>query len=237
MKKKVICRDNIYVGEVALVKTVYDLECGHYFENSAACPIPSSVNYWYHYRSMLFVPSKQKLATDLLYDSPNYPILNITENNFMYFGHPDTIAIKDACNLSQLLERLGYGEELTFEDILTIRKVIFNGTFAKNNCELFGMRENQPEDKIYYEDGKIVTDEKKLKKLVLIDKIDMMFGYKSFSSIPNQALLKECWKSLDSLGDKSFIDFLSDRMMGLNTRMDSFAPHKKEGPIKKYKLF
>lgn len=157
-----VCRDNVYLGAVVKTNSVY-----RYEGESDGFGIKTGqlmTGSWRHYRSMLFEPNENGLAKDLLYNSPNYPVLNITDDETCLKISSDTIVIKDACNLGQLLEYFGYNQELTFKDLVTIRKKFFTGRFAIDNCELFGYKESQPKDWIFYENGQKVTDSKKNKK-------------------------------------------------------------------------
>ena len=51
------------------------------------------------------------------------------------------------------MNNFGYDKILTFEDIMRIRKTFLTGIFAEVNCELFGWKEDKPED--YRERGHI----------------------------------------------------------------------------------
>jgi len=52
----------------------------------------------------LFVPNEEKESNDLLYRSPSYPILNITDDDTCLNLGEKSIVIKDATNLAELLE-------------------------------------------------------------------------------------------------------------------------------------
>ncbi len=182
---------------------------------------------------MLFVPNKEKLSTDLLYQSPNYPILNITDDETCLGRGENSIVIHNACNLAALLEYFGYDKDLTFEDIMRIRKTFFTGRFASKNCELFGWKEIKPEEWSYYENGVKITDTKKLKRAVFLEKVlSLGLGSGSFSGISESVLPREYFDVLDKLGDNTLIDAIDE-----HTKMDAFAPHKQEGPIKKLTRF
>lgn len=134
-----VSRDDICVGLVARTDNIYRYEG----DTDFFCTKPGqlSVGSWFSYRSMLFVPNEDKLANDLLYKSPNYPILNITDDDIcLKLG--EGIIIKGTCNLAPLLEYFGYNKELVFEDIMRIRKTFFTGHFAQDNCELFGWKKS-----------------------------------------------------------------------------------------------
>ena len=57
---------------------------------------------------MLFVPNEDKLSNDLLYKTPNYPILNVTDDETCLNLGEKSIVVKDAYNLAALLEYFGY---------------------------------------------------------------------------------------------------------------------------------
>lgn len=145
-------RDNIYVGEVVRTDSIYRYNGDTDFFRTK--PVMLDTGSWFSYRSMLFVPNEELLSNDLLYQSPNYPILNVTDDNICLSLGEKSIVIKDACNLAALLEYFGYNRELTFEDILKIRNTFFTGRFAKDNCELFGWKETMAEDVTFYAYGK-----------------------------------------------------------------------------------
>ena len=119
-KKYVVCRDNIYVGEVVRTDSIFRYDGDNNFFRTK--PGQLMTGSWRSYRSMLFVPNEDKLSNDLLYISPNYPILNVTDDETCLNLRENSIVIKDACNLAVLLEYFGYKKDLTFEDIMKIRK-------------------------------------------------------------------------------------------------------------------
>ncbi len=79
------------------------------------------------YRKIIFVPNEKGLANDLLFDSPNYPVLNVTNDELCLNLDRSSIAVKDAINLGVLLEFAGFNQEVTYRDILTVKKVLFSG--------------------------------------------------------------------------------------------------------------
>lgn len=225
-----VCRDNIYVGEVAKTNSIYRYEGDTDFFRTK--PGQLNTGSWFHYRSMLFVPSEQKLADDLLYSATNYPILNITDDDICLGINTDTIIIKDACNLAQLLEYLNYNQELTFEDLVDIRKKLFTGRFAMDNCELFGWKEDQPEDWTYYEGyNQPITDSRRIKQKIADAKKDQNAGHRMFTGTSEGILRREYWDVLDSMGNKRLIDVLSGE------RINAFTPAEEEGLVKKLKRF
>ena len=137
-RKYVVCRDNIYVGELIKTDDIYQ------YERDGKKELISGA--YYSLRSILFVPDEKGLADDLIYNSPKYPILNITDNQKCLSLGENSIVIQNIINLNELLEYFGYEKKLTFDDIMKIRKKFFNGYFGKNHCELFGMIENVNED-------------------------------------------------------------------------------------------
>ena len=106
-----VCRDNIYIGEVVRTSKIYRYEG----KTNLFCTQPGQLNAssWFSYRSMLFVPTEEKLSNDLLYQSPSYPILNITDDDTC-LHLKESVVIKDACNLSALLTYFGYKKELSY---------------------------------------------------------------------------------------------------------------------------
>lgn len=198
-----INRDDIYVGEVVEASSI----CKYKDEEKL------SVRSYKPYRSMLFVVNKDKLSDDLLYDCPNYPILNITDDAICLKLKENSVVIKDAISLSSLLKYFGYSEYLTINDIIKIKKEFFTGCFAKDNCELFGYKETMAEDVEFYDfNGNLLTG-KDLEKMRKRYKLEQTIGYRSFSK-PNKGTLNE-----------EYFNVLDD-----NTE---FKPNKNEGHVKK----
>ena len=230
-KKYVVCRDNIYVGEVVRTDSIYRYEGDDDFFRTK--PGQLSTGSWRSYRSMLFVPNEDKLSNDLLYRTPNYPILNVTDDQTCLNLGENSIVIKDACNLATLLEYFGYKKDLTYEDIIKIRRTFFTGNFAENNCELFGYKETMAEDLTFYDKGKKVTNPIALAKRRMQYRLDQLAGHRMFSGVAESPLPSEYWDVLDERGNNSFMDVIE----GWDEKMNAFAPHKEEDPVKRLKRF
>lgn len=230
-KKYVVCRDNIYVGEVVKTNSIYryDGDDNSFRTKSGRL----SVNSWRSYRSMLFIPNENKLSNDLLYRTPNYPILNVTDDETCLNLGKNSIVIKDACNLATLLEYFGYKKDLTYEDIMKIRKTFFTGRFAKDNCQLFGWKETMAEDLTFYINGEVVTNPRELERSRRQFRAEQQAGHRTFTGVSESPLPREYWDILDGRGDNSFMDVIE----GWNEKMNAFAPHKEEGPVKRLKRF
>lgn len=229
-KKYIVCKDDIYVGEVVRTDSIYRYEGDSDFFNTK--PVQLAIAAYESYRSMLFVTNEKGLSNDLLYNSSNYPILNVTDDEMCLNLKEPSIVIRDACNLAPLLEYFGYKNDLTYEDIIKIRKTFFTGRFAQDNCELFGFKETMAEDLTYYKNGKEVVGLKR-KLRMLQYRIEQLAGYRMFSSISNYPLERKYSNILDGLGDNS----LSDILGGWEDKINTFAPHKKEGNVKKLTRF
>ena len=230
-KKYVVCRDNIYVGEVVRTDSIYRYEGDDDFFRTK--PGQLRAGSWRSYRSMLFVPNEDKLSNDLLYRTPNYPILNVTDDETCLNLGENSIVIKDACNLATLLEYFGYKKDLTYEDIIKIRRTFFTGNFAENNCELFGYKETMAEDLTFYDKGKKVTNPIALAKRRMQYRLDQLAGHRMFSGVSDSPLPSEYWDVLDERGNNSFMDVIE----GWDEKMNAFAPHKEEDPVKRLKRF
>ncbi len=229
-KKYKVNRDNIYVGEVVRTDRIYRYEGDTDFFRTK--PGQLDTESWFSYRSMLFIPNEEKLSNDLLYQSPSYPILNITDDETCLSLGEKSIVIKDACNLAALLEYFGYSKDLTFEDIMRIRKTFFTGRFAMDNCELFGWKESKPEDYTYYKNGVEVTDPKELKRRIAQERRSQQAGHRSFTGVSESVLPREYWDVLDKMGDNNLMHAIE-----WHEKMNAFAPHKQEGPVKKLTRF
>jgi len=130
-----VCRDNIYMGTVINISKEY-----HYEEKQTlSCDSLSQPDFDprdYYYRTMFFVLDENKLSNDLLYRTPSYPVLNVTDDIDNLNTDENSIVISDSYSLSPFLEYLGYGEEITYEDIIEIRNIILDESF---DIEAFGV--------------------------------------------------------------------------------------------------
>lgn len=229
-RKYKVSRDNIYVGEVVRTDSIYRYEGEEDFFRTK--PGQLSTGPWRSYRSMLFVPNENKLSNDLLYRSPNYPILNVTDDETCLNLEENSIVITDACNLSVLLEYFGYKKDLTYEDIMEIRKTFFTGRFAKDNCQLFGWKEIMAEDVTFYVNGEEVTNPIQLGLRRRQFRAEQQAGHRMFYGVSESPLPREYWEVLDKRGNNTLMDAIQ-----WHEKMDAFAPHKQEGPIKKLTRF
>lgn len=229
-RKYEVNRNDIHVGQVVRTDRIFRYEEDTDF--GSIKPGQLDTGSWFPYRSMLFVPNEEKLSNDLLYQSPSYPILNVTNDRTCLNLGGKSIVIKDACNLAALLEYFGYNQNLTYEDIIKIRKTFFTGRFAQDNCELFGWKECQPEDWTYYKNGDKVTDPKELKRRIAQAKRAQQAGHRSFFGISESVLPREYWNVLDKMGDNTLINAIE-----WHEKINAFAPNKQEGPIKKLTRF
>lgn len=226
-RKYIVDRDNVYVGKVIKASSVYRANSeGVYTKPGNLYPTK-----YLEYRTMLFTPNENKLADDLLYDSPNYPILNITDPSICLSFISDSIAISNICNLSELLRYFKYDEKLSYHDILKIRKKFFAAGFAQNNCTLFGLKEKKAEDINFYDaNGNVITDVKELKKLRNNFRKYQRNCHRIFMVDPNNhsEISREYFHTLSVLSDKTIEDFLLD-----NEEMDAFKPNRNELNVKK----
>lgn len=230
-KRYVVSRDDIYVGEVVRTNCIYRYLGDSDFSKTK--PGKLDTGSWRSFRSMLFVPNENKLANDLLYRSPNYPILNVTDDETCLNLGDNSIVIKDACNLAELLKYFGYRENLTYEDIMKIRKTFFTGRFAKDNCQLFGWKETMAEDVTFYTNGEEVTNPRELERRRRQFRSEQRAGHRMFSGVSESPLPREYWDVLDNRGDNSLMDVIER----WDEKMNAFAPHKQEGPVKRLKRF
>ena len=132
---KSVRREKIHVGKLSVVSELdFDDEAKMlYIGNVQDC------------RSILFIVDEQGLAQDLLYDSPRYPVLDVSDDEQCVIkkGCEKPIVL-DSWNLERLLKSLGYASMLTGEDILRIRNTIFDSKgserlkmFSDNIAQLY----------------------------------------------------------------------------------------------------
>lgn len=219
-KKYVVCRDDIYVGEVIKIRN--DRICRNEGKNNFFYTKPGQLypSVYKSCRSMLFVPNENNFSNDLLYKSPNYPVLNVTDDDICLNLSKDSIVVTDAYNLSFLLEYFGYKKDLTIEDIMKIRKIFFTGRFGMDNCRLFGMEEFIPS---CFEPNVTNLEE----RYELYKKSVNLGSERQFGSISTNELPRELMDLLDERGRCAY-GYTFD---------DSFKPSKEEGPIKRLKIF
>lgn len=241
-----VSRANIFAGNLVKAESIYrhkgDYEIFHIKTGQLI------TGNCYSYRSILFVPNEKKLANDLLYNSPSYPILNVTDDDICLGLNKGSIVIKDACNLEALLKYFDYNKELTFEDIMRIRKTFFTGKFAKDHCKLFGYKETMAEDLTFYSGDKEITSIKEIKKQRKQFKSLQKCGIRFFKMICEGLLPREYWYLLDQMGDSPLLnasewDEEMNSYMPLmdffnwHEKMDVFKPDKEEVSVQKLKKF
>jgi len=215
-KNYVVSRDNIYVGKVIKTRCIYN-----------SCNLEKEeleVGSYSYYRNMMFIPTEKNFSEDLFYNSPNYPILNMTDEEYC-LGLTNSTIIKKAYNLNELLKALNYKEELTYEDLIKIRNEIFNFQFLKDNCSLFGYKIVRPENWTYIKNGEKITDPKQIKKCIAKEKKKQKQGDVTFHSIKDSSLPQlphEYWDLLYNLSCQSTAEIKK-----------AFTPSKNEGKIKK----
>lgn len=237
-----IQRDSIYVGQVAkIIDFREDLLNNIY------------VGFFKEYRSLLFSLTDELYASDLLYDSPQYPIINTTDNNTIRKikqGNRTFLAVVNSCNLGFLLKCLGYDEFLTKSEVMQIRNTIFSSNFLKNNCDIFGLMK-KPSPSFFV--GKNF-------KNMPIEEVDIYGYYKANYFRKIHLMLKFHLKQIMGIQEYEFTndvnwffetmklrdEYLSvlnklkdDTILSIfqkdNVHLDAFKPNKEEGKIKRLK--
>ena len=94
-----INRDEIYIGDVVKVSKYQ-----------------TNIKY---YRKIMYTINANKIVWDLLYDSPNYPIL---ENTYLAI---DIIGVVNSHNIGRYLDILGYNSYLSLDECKEARKALF----------------------------------------------------------------------------------------------------------------
>ena len=203
-----IKRDKLYVGEL-VIPHEYQLK-----DNGEI------VVYTYdNCRNILFSLDENEMASDVLYETPNYPVVNIT-NPTKYID--SDMVIKDAICLGELLKYFDYKEELTGKDIREVRQTFFTGSFGLNNAELFGYKEVKIEDIPFYDENKQeITDQAFLEEKRAMYR---RLGYRMIEYVGNEVLSSKYYSILDKKANNSYYDYLK----GYVENIDSFAPTKKE---------
>lgn len=209
--KNTVKRDRLYVGELVMP---YEYQLN---DNGII------VVYTYDTCRNILFSLNDDMATDVLYESPQYPVVNIT-NPTKYIDRG--IVVKDAICLDELLKYFGYPELLSKEDISKIRQTFFTGEFCLNNAKLFGYQEVNAEDITFYDANKqVITDPVLLEeKRSSYRKLQEM-GHRMVRYVGNGVLSSDYFNILDRKANNSLYDF----MCGYVENVDSFAPTTKEG--------
>lgn len=209
----VVNRKDIYFGEVIKANGIYKrITTGN--DLAGSLDVKNSIIY----RNMLFTPTRDKFAIDLLYDTTNYPILNGTDSKFFLSKREELIVVRNYYNLNELLEYFCYNEELTSQDIIKMYNTFFTGMFSLENSDLFGRKRIEANEIEYYKDNKLVTDRKNLEKFK-----------------KEYIRLQKKGKGLYSKLDDSVLDRYY--FIILQNDKKSFIPSKEEGKIKKLVRF
>lgn len=213
-------KENIFIGRVVkpTSKNQIVLESGKL-----------SIYRFVPYRSILFTLDAENLANDLLYNSPKYPALNISSNDSCFNSE---IVIQEGYNLEPLLTFFQFPNYITLQEVITLRKHFFDGTWGFRNCHLFGYREILPEDYEYVKDGKYVDDSETLKQLYQKEKWLQKTGHRVFEKLNDSILPADMMFLFHELGDHSVLDVLQ----GFEKCRNAFKPHIEEGKIKKLSL-
>lgn len=219
-RKYTVDRDKIYVGSVFKTYNIFnryffDVNNSSYLDfDSAKC-----------YRSILFTLNENNFADDLLYNSPLYPVLNITDNNYCLDLPKPSMLVTDEYPLGELLAYFGYGEELGYEDIVKIRETFFAKQFAKKNSELFGMKKVDPRDYKYYRYGtEEISNPFEIELCILREKINQI-GKPKYSKCSGKVVSREYFDVLNHLGDKTLREIMKDSEQSRN----AFTPPSREG--------
>ncbi|MCI9234289.1 MAG: hypothetical protein HFH08_06865 [Bacilli bacterium] len=216
-----IKRNNVFIGQVVKTNSTKNklvLEKGKL-----------SIYRFIPFRSILFTLTEQPLANDLLYDSPEYPVLNHSPIDNCLNSN---ILIQGEYNLGPLLNFFQFPESLSLLDIKNLRKHFFNGSWSYEHCDLFGFREILPQDWTYVKDGHYVKDPEELKQLQKKEQILRKRGHRVFEHIENGVLPSDMMFILGEFGDHSIAEILQ----GFAKQRNAFKPHEEEGIIKKLSL-
>lgn len=222
-------RNDVYVGRIIkfdpLENPFYE-----YKTPSEVCPTGTKVHYCKIYRSMLFAPTRDGYAEDLLYTSPLYPAVNIASDYDCKKAYKNVI-VTECCHLAKLLEYLGYQEVLSFEDLMRLRNTVFKKNWIRENMQLFGMQECKP-----LEDN--FDTEEAFRKALESFQLDQKLGLYSYSPIDGVKpdLPNEYFYIIDDLRDAHIQEILIARFFGINLKANSFKSSKDEVGVKRFNI-
>lgn len=212
-KDYIVKRKDIYVGEVVKATGIYKRFISGP-NKAGTLDIKRSI----FYRNMLFSPTVDKFASDLLYDTEDYPILNGTDRSYILNQDDGVILVNDYYNLDELLEYFCYNDELDINDVIKLYNTFFSGRFSIDNCFLFGRFEVPVEKIEFYHKNKIIMDG------ILLEKYRMEYRK-----------LRKNGKGLYFNLDESILPRYYFSLLQKNK--NSFKPSKEEGKIKKLTRF
>lgn len=160
-----------------------------------------------NFRSMLFVLDENNCADDLLYNSPHYPIFNISENDLCLSS---LLSIKhDAYNLGRLLQYFNYPMYLNYKDIVEI-KLRFFGEFLLENSRIFGVYETDSDQ-------------------TCVETYDCKGKHRTFNQWERNGSLPSCY-FIALYNTRSKFD------CNIGKVRDAFIPDSREGLIKSLKI-
>lgn len=133
-KKYKVIKSRIYYGEVIVPNTLGTKNNGE-----------RSIYQYRPLRHMLFELTPDGCAVDLLNRVPNYKVFEKRED--IVSGE---YTIYNSVCLSDVLDYLGYLDELGYKDIKNIRDELFSGHFASDNPEIFGLVEEEYKGRIRF---------------------------------------------------------------------------------------
>lgn len=226
-KNYIVDRDSVHAGRIVKTDSLNRVPEGDDLTSRISGEL-DTYSYDIFRTSTLFVPNENNLFDDLLYNSPNYPILNLTDDAICQKRINESPIINHACNLGLLLEHLGYKKELRYEDIVKIRKTFFRRDFLWNNCELFGLKRITPEE---------------LKELNphLSMKTCKSHSNGMYTSKDNGLVPETYFWRLDEFQERTFKEALEGKLAKdyneIYTRFNSFRPDKREENVRKLSRF
>ena len=177
MENKEILRDSICLGNVALIKR------GEVIQKNL--------------RSMLFYTNLYGFASDLLFKTEEYPVLNKQElEKIKNVG----FAVEKVKNISELFRWYGCKEYMSYEEVHEIFKKIYKPEYLVENADLFGYQEVKPSEFTYIKNGRKITDVSELLSLDIEDVI-CFYQEKFFFHSGNsyRVLSNETWDALRNL--------------------------------------
>lgn len=208
VSNEIIKRDSICIGQVAKIDTLI-------IKNRKFTP-----SIYKAYRSILFNIDSNGLCNDLIYDSPKYTILNYEDNNTYLknlekdskdLGFNPKVVVINTLNIGLLLKKLGFKEELTNDDIIYIKNVIFNKRVLEDKCYQFGLVPTNDHKTIGW------YDKDQHKERYEMGPTKLYYDMKPYRD------------AIDKYGSDKKTAVLKK---GFKAKLDAFKPSKKEGKVK-----
>lgn len=217
-----VCRDTVFAGAVIKPNSIMQTNNGIF--------IPS----YDKLRSTIFTINENGLAQDLLYNSPNYPVLGISKKELISKDEP---LIYNSFSMAPLLNLYGFCNLLYYVDIITAKNIFFSGSFVEHNLELFGInKEALINCDLFSINGYNTSLNERIKELMDYIYTNYNFTYDEFSDMNLSNLIKKGRlpiELIDLIDQIVEVGEIQKSHKKLFKKADPFEPVKEEKNVKR----